>query len=137
MTQQEKRTNEAGQPDGVSVHTGFPNPAADTSLHGLDLNKLLIRNSAATYMFRVRGSEWEGAGVFDGDIAVVDRALTPRGRDVVLWWHGERGEFAIGHYKTIPKDAQVWGVITATVHQFRPAGPPADPITTYASRPGL
>ncbi|HKU18193.1 MAG TPA: S24 family peptidase [Candidatus Saccharimonadales bacterium] len=105
--------------DGVSVHTGFPNPAADTSLHGLDLNTLLIQHSAGTYMFRVRGNEWEGAGVFDGDIAIVDRALNPGLSDVVLWWHETEGEFAISTRKHMPTNAKLWGVVTATIHQFR------------------
>jgi DNA polymerase V len=105
--------------DGVSVHTGFPNPATDTSLHTLDFNQLLVEHTASTFMFRVRGNEWEGAGVFDGDIAVVDRALGPRKTDVVLWWDEARGEFAISKYTAMPQTASLWGVITATIHQFR------------------
>ncbi len=105
--------------DGVSIHTGFPNPATDQRLHTLDFNQLLVRHTASTYMFRVRGSEWEGAGVFDGDIAVVDRALDPKKTDVVLCWDGARGEFLITPYSKMPADAALWGVITATIHQFR------------------
>lgn len=105
--------------DGVSVHTGFPNPAADKSLQTLDFNQLLVRHAASTYMFRVRGNEWEGAGVFDGDIAVIDRALDPRKADVVLWWDGTTGEFSISTHSTMPPHAACWGVVTATIHQFR------------------
>lgn len=105
--------------NGVSVHTGFPNPATDQRLHTLDFNKLLIQHTASTYMFRVRGNEWEGAGVFDNDIAVVDRALDPRKTDVVLWWDDVGGEFAISRFAAMPKEATLWGVITATIHQFR------------------
>ena len=56
------------QPTGVSVHAGFPNPAADKRLRTLDFNQLLIQHAASTYIFRVRGSEWESSGVFDGDM---------------------------------------------------------------------
>jgi DNA polymerase V len=105
--------------DGVSVHAGFPNPATDKSLHGLDLNKLLVRHAASTYLFRVRGNNWENAGVFDGDIAIVDRALDPRKNDVVLWWDETGGEFAITTYSTMPTGAAVWGVITSSIHEFR------------------
>jgi len=106
-------------PDGVSIHTGFPNPAADTSLRSLDLNQLLVRHGASTYMFRVRGSEWESSGVFDDDIAIIDRALNPSANDVVIWWNKDTSEFSISTYKRMPKDAHVWGVITATIHQFK------------------
>ncbi len=112
-------TKRDGPQEGVSVHTGFPNPATDQRLHTLDFNQLLVRHTASTYMFRVRGSEWEGAGVFDNDIAVVDRALDPRKTDVVLCWDGSRGEFSITKYSKMPKEATIWGVITATIHQHR------------------
>lgn len=109
-------------PDGVSVHTGFPNPAADTSLQTLDFNRLLVQHSGSTFMFRIQGNQWEGAGVFDGDIAVVDRALDPRTNDVVIWWDEARGEFAVSSYSQLPPTANCWGVVTSTVHQFRKQG---------------
>lgn len=105
--------------EGVSVHAGFPNPATDTSLRSLDLNQLLIRHSASTYLFRVEGNEWQDSGIFAGDIAIVDRALDPRKADIVLWWHQEAGEFAISAYHTMPPAAAVWGIITATIHELR------------------
>lgn len=109
-------------PDGVSIHTGFPNPAADKSLQTLDFNQLLIQHGTSTYMFRVRGNEWENAGVFDGDIAVVDRALDPRRDDVVVWWDETRGEFAISQHTRMPQAGACWGVVTSTIHQFRKQG---------------
>jgi len=111
---------EDGQPpEGVSIHTGFPNPAADKSLHGIDLNKQLIKHPVSTFLFRVRGHEWEGVGIFDKDTAVVDRILDPRKNDVVLWWREASGEFTLSHYRDLPPDAQCWGVVTATIHEFR------------------
>jgi len=104
--------------DGVSIHAGFPNPAADRSLQALDFNKLLISHGTSTYMFRVRGSEWESVGVFDNDIAVVDRAMDPRKNDVTIWWNEQGGEFAIGHHAGMPKNATCWGVVTFTIHQL-------------------
>jgi len=106
-------------PDGVSIHTGFPNPAADKSLQTLDFNQLLVQHGASTYMFRVRGNQWEAAGVFDRDIAVVDRALDPRKDDVVIWWNEAAGEFSVSHYHAKSREGSCWGVVTATIHQFR------------------
>lgn len=110
---------ERTQPDGVSIHTGFPNPAADTSLRSLDLNQLLIVHSTSTYFFRVRGSEWEDAGVFDGDLAIVDRAIDVRKTDTVIWWNKDSDQFSISLCSRVPHDAEVWGVITSTIHQHR------------------
>lgn len=112
---------EEQEQQGISIHTGFPNPATDTSLRSLDLNKLLIAHGASTYFFRVRGDEWEKAGVFNNDIAVVDRALDPRKADTVIWWDEYQNEFAISTYQHMPPAATFWGVITATIHQHRKA----------------
>lgn len=107
------------RPAGVSVHTGFPNPAADQSLQTLDFNQLLVNHPASTFMFRIEGNQWEDAGVFDNDIAIVDRAVDPRANDVVVWWNEEQGEFAISKSSRMPKTARLWGVVTASIHQFR------------------
>lgn len=107
---------------GISIHTGFPNPAADTSLRSLDLNQLLIQRPASTYLFRIRGEQWADVGIHDHDIAVVDRAPNPRKSDLAIWWDEHRGEFAISYVRDIPADAQAWGVVTATIHQFRKKG---------------
>lgn len=102
---------------GVSVHTGFPNPAIDASLKDLDLNQLLISHSTATYLMRISGGEWRALGIFAGDIAVVDRAVTAHSNDIVAWWHND--SFMLSHLHQVPKDATVWGTITTTIHQFK------------------
>lgn len=110
--------SEQAPESGISMHAGFPNPAADSSLRSLDLNQLLIQHTASTYLFRIRGDDWTGLGIRDGDIAIVDRAPGARKSDLVIWWDENRGEFAISQCRNIPPAAQAWGVITATIHQF-------------------
>lgn len=105
------------QDAGVSVHTGFPNPAIDASLKDLDLNQLLIGHSTATYLMRIAGSEWRQLGIFVGDIVIVDRAVTAHRNDIVAWWHQD--SFMLSHLHQVPKHATVWGTITATIHQFK------------------
>src|ERR1700733_4299599 len=56
---------------------GFPSPADDYLDGPLDFNELLIQNPAATFAVRIAGESMTGAGLFPGDIAVVDRSLTP------------------------------------------------------------
>jgi DNA polymerase V len=67
-----------------SVSAGFPSPAEDFEDRGLDLNELMIRNPPATYMLRVVGESMTGAGIFDGDLLVVDRSLEPKDGDIVI-----------------------------------------------------
>lgn len=66
------------------VQAGFPSPADDYLEGSLDLNEHLIDHPAATFYCRVCGDSMTGVGIFDGDLLIVDRALTPRNGDVVL-----------------------------------------------------
>ena len=60
-----------------SAACGFPSPAEDYLDRPLDFNELLIENPAATFAVRIAGESMTGAGLFPGDIAVVDRAREP------------------------------------------------------------
>jgi hypothetical protein len=112
---------EETQDDAVVIHAGFPNPASDKSLVNLDLNQLLIQRPTSTYLFRISGNEWAKIGIFDQDIAIVDRALDPRPHEPVIWWN-EQGMFSISASRDVPGDSTIWGVVTSVVHQFRKHG---------------
>ncbi len=106
------------KPDNVSVHMGFPNSAADASLQSLDFNQLLIHHSTATYTMRVAGNAWAEQGIFDGNIALIDRALLAKPNDIVACIHDD--DFAMSPKHKVPDEAVVWGVVTTVIHQFRP-----------------
>lgn len=111
---------EEEQHESVSIHMGFPNPAADKGVGSLDLHQLLVQRPASTFLFRIAGDQWQDRGIFHNDIAVIDRALDPRKTDLVVWWQEHTGTFQISSYTTMPADSTIWGVVTGTVHQFRP-----------------
>ena len=100
----------------VAVHAGFPNPAAERAGIPLSLDKLLIKHPSSTYFFRIRGHNWHHYGVFDGDIAVIDRALTPRERELVIWWQ-EGSEFVLTPFEHASHQ-NTWGTVTAIIHSF-------------------
>lgn len=104
------------QPSNITIHGGFPNPAADRSLAGLDLHKLLIRHPASTFFMQVEGSEWEERGIFAGDIAVIDRSLRPRPADLAIVIRDD--SFLIIPAAKPPPGSLCWGVVTAVIHQF-------------------
>src|SRR5690606_22550104 len=68
----------------VSVQAGFPSPAADFATRSLDLNELLIAQPESTFFWRVSGHSMSQAGILDGDILVVDRAVESRHGMVVV-----------------------------------------------------
>jgi DNA polymerase V len=103
-------------PQGVAVHTGFPNPATDTTLQGIDLNKELIQHSIGTYFMRINGNAWQDFGIFNNDVLVIDRVLPPQKNDLVVWWEGD--SFTFGHRSSLPAGAECWGVVTTAIHQY-------------------
>lgn len=87
-----------------SVPAGFPSPADDYLDQPLDFNELLIAHPAATFAVRVVGDSMTGAGIFPGDIAVVDRSLTAHDGCIILGIVG--GEFTVKRYRT--RGGNVW-----------------------------
>ncbi len=118
----------------AKVSAGFPSPAADYEEDKLDLNKYLIKHPAATFFVRVTGYSMMGAGIYSGDLLVVDRSLEPRDKSVVIAViDGELTvkRIRIGKKKitlepenenysvqqiTEDTDFQVWGVVTNVIH---------------------
>lgn len=66
------------------IPAGFPSPAADYVEEGLDLNDYLIPHRSSTFIFTVVGDSMKDAGILDGDKVVVDRAIAPRHRHIVI-----------------------------------------------------
>lgn len=66
------------------VAISFGSPAGESGVTRLDLNDLLVPHPQAAYLMRVAGSAMRGAGIEDGDLALVDRALEARPGQVVI-----------------------------------------------------
>ena len=119
------------------VAAGFPSPAEDHMVQRLDLMAQLIKHPQATFLLRVRGESMKDAGIFDGDVVLVDKAITPRSGQVVvavvdgefvcktLWQRAGRMKLKAANvtFPDInPKDGQtveVWGVVVAAIKQFK------------------
>lgn len=105
------------QVSGVSVHTGFPNPATDSTLQNLNLNQLLVWHSVSTFMMEIGNDDWADIGIFTGDVAIIDRALNAQPSDKIAWIYDDR--FVLSHISQLPKTAVLWGVVTAVIHRYR------------------
>ncbi len=68
----------------TAVQAGFPSPAESDVEKTLDLNELLISHPAATFFVRVIGDSMQGAGIFSGDILIVDRSIEPAENKIVV-----------------------------------------------------
>ncbi|MFC6792695.1 LexA family protein [Methylobacterium komagatae] len=69
---------------GPALCAGFPSPADDFLEGALELPRWLVPNPPATFLMQVRGESMRGAGIFDRDLACVDRSLTAQHDSVVV-----------------------------------------------------
>ncbi|MDR1309472.1 MAG: translesion error-prone DNA polymerase V autoproteolytic subunit, partial [Deltaproteobacteria bacterium] len=77
------------RPDGSPlflepISAGFPSPAEDYVQDCLDLQRLVVKNPAATFFLRVSGDSMGGAGISDGDLLVVDRSRQAASGSIVI-----------------------------------------------------
>ncbi|MBC7411527.1 MAG: translesion error-prone DNA polymerase V autoproteolytic subunit [Bacteroidia bacterium] len=66
------------------VSAGFPSPAEDYEEQKLDLNKKLVKNQSSTFFVTVQGHSMIDAGINDGDMLIVDRALHPSNNTIAV-----------------------------------------------------
>ena len=131
---------------GISVElpeikAGFPSPAQDYVENGIDLNRELVKNPSSTFFGRARGTSMEGAGIFDGDLLIIDKSLEPRegaiavcfidgeftlkrihfekheGQVTVIWLQPENEQFTP---IKVTQDNQfiIWGIVVHSVRSF-------------------
>ena len=114
--------------------TGFGAAADDYMERGIDLNEQLVKNKPATYFFRMKSDAMREAGIFDGDVLIVDRSeKLANGKVIVAVLNGEllvrrfhknfSSAFLIpenSRYKSINlgefTEFTVWGVVTYVIH---------------------
>ena len=119
------------------VAAGFPSPAQDSIEKTLDLNELCIQHPAATFFVRAEGDSMIGAGIFSGDVLVVDRSLNARSGDIVIACLDD--EFTVKQLITSPalvqlrpmnaayssitlsedSELELFGVVTTVIHSLR------------------
>jgi DNA polymerase V len=115
---------------------GFPAPGDDFIEKVLDINDLVVQNPSATFFVRVEGDSMEGAGIFSGDVLVVDRSIAPKHKSIVV--AAVYGEMVVkrleakgtthmlvsenDRYQPIEvsgnDDCHVWGVVVGSVRVF-------------------
>jgi len=118
------------------VMAGFPSPAEQYIEKALDLNELLVKHPAGTFFVRVAGDSMIEAGIFPGDILVVDKAEEAVDGSIVI--ASIDGEFTVKYLRHIDSDVQlqaanpeyppitfaegselqIFGVVTSAIHQF-------------------
>ena len=117
--------------------TGFGAAADDYMERGVDLNEQLVRNKPATFFMRVSGDAMTGAGIFNGDVVIVDRSIKAvNGKVIIATLNGEmlirRLEKTFNKIRLVPEtprlsaidvdlsgaEFSIWGVVTYVIHSL-------------------
>lgn len=116
------------------VPAGFPSPAADYEELTLSIDDLVDLRVPNVYLVRVSGPSMIGAGIYDGDVLVVNRALEARSGNVVVayvdggmtvkrlqisaagvWLQPENTDYRA---LAVTESLHVWGVATHNLHSL-------------------
>lgn len=120
--------------EGISA--GFPSPALDFVDLTIDLNRHLIKHPSTTFYGLVKGDSMKDAGIFDGDLLVIDKSLEPIDNKIAVCCID--GEFTLKRIKisegqiwllpenkkyapiriTEDNELLVWGVVTYVIKSF-------------------
>ncbi len=120
-----------------NIQAGFPSPADSYLEAVISLDDICIQNPSSTILGRIKGDSLKDIGIYEGDIAVIDKSLQPKNCDLVVC--AIDGEFT-AKILQIDKDGikliaanqqfkpivieeftkfQVWGVITFVIQDIK------------------
>jgi DNA polymerase V len=119
------------------VQAGFPSPADDYIERYLDLNAEYIKHPASTFLVTATGDSMMEAGIYSGDVLVVDKSLAAVDGKIVIVIVAVNGELTVkrlsrinGRVQLVPanckykpiditdeQDIVIWGVVTLVLHE--------------------
>ncbi|MDG2101634.1 MAG: translesion error-prone DNA polymerase V autoproteolytic subunit [Dehalococcoidia bacterium] len=68
----------------TGISAGFPSPAGDFISSKLNIHDYIVTNPSATFCVKVSGDSMFKAGIFSGDILVIDRSIKPLTGHIIL-----------------------------------------------------
>jgi SOS regulatory protein LexA len=117
-----------------AVQAGFPSPAEEELLDTLSLDEFLIEKPESTFMLRVSGDSMIDAGIYPGDLVLIEKGVEPKRNDIVIaqvdgewtmkFFHkdaqGVRLDPANRKYKPIrPRQScEIGGVVRTVIRKF-------------------
>lgn len=66
------------------VKAGIPESVEAEVEKEVDLNEILVKNAANTFLVKVNGSSMIDAGIQEGDLLIVDRSIEPVNQKIVI-----------------------------------------------------
>jgi len=102
-----------------------PSPALGFIEKSIDLNSHLIKHPAATIFMKTESDHYRKIGIYNGDILVIDRSLTVRNEDYIVYqidgiYKLGRTDYLAAYFHQNPQiQIIVCGVITNVIHTVK------------------
>ena len=120
----------------TGISAGFPSPADDFIELTIDLNKFLVKHKDTTFFAWVKGHSMKNAGIYDGDLLVIDKSLAPQDGKIaicqidgeftvkrikiekeIVWLIAENEEYK--PIKVTPEnELMIWGIVIHSIKSF-------------------
>lgn len=120
----------------VGISAGFPSPADDFIELTIDLNRELIKHKDSTFFAKVKGNSMKNAGIFDGDLLIIDKSLAPQDGKIAICQID--GDFTVKRIKkendvvwliaenedykpikvTEENELMIWGIVIHSIKTF-------------------
>ena len=120
----------------VGISSGFPSPGDEFLELTIDLNKHLIKHKDSTFFAKVKGHSMKNAGIFDGDLLIIDKSLAPQDGKIAICQID--GEFTVKRIKienevvwliaenedykpikvTEENELMIWGIVIHSIKTF-------------------
>lgn len=117
----------------AGISAGFPSPALDFIDLTIDMNRHLVKHPSTTFYGRVKGHSMKDAGIFDGDLLVIDKSIEPKDNKIAVCYID--GSFTVKRIKidnnccwlipenkdylpilvTEDNDFLIWGIVTHVI----------------------
>ncbi len=117
----------------AGIKAGFPSPADDFIELSFDLNREFVKHKDTTFYARVKGDSMKNAGIFDGDLLIIDKSLEPQNNKIaicqvdgaftvkrikiekdIVWLVAENENYQ--PIKVTPENEfMIWGIVTASI----------------------
>lgn len=67
-----------------SVQAGFPSPAEEAFCDVISMDEYLVARPETSFLLQVSGDSMIGAGIMEGDLAIVEKGKEPKSGDIVI-----------------------------------------------------
>lgn len=84
MTERDERPVALALPLFGPIAAGFAAPVEEQAEEMVTLDQYLIRDRTKTFLLRVKGDSMIDAGIFEGDLVIVERGKEPRAGEIVV-----------------------------------------------------